>query len=102
MATFHSQDHTTEPLPLRAEADHEADPSPSPEEAASIEAHMGKACGEISPRLLLYAFVLAAYYLPRPRTVRHYCQGVAGAPSGNYLPSIKPIAMEIVCNFRGH
>lgn len=28
-------------------------------------------------------------------------KGVAGAPSGTHLPSIKPIAMEIVCNFRG-
>lgn len=55
--------------------------------------------GKLPLLLLLCAFVHAAYLL-FPCAVLH-CKGVAGVPAGTHLPSIKPIAMEIVCNFRG-
>lgn len=45
------------------------------------------------PVLLLCAFVHAAYLL-FPCTLLH-CTGVAGAPTGTHLPSIKPIANSV-------
>lgn len=55
--------------------------------------------GDFPSLHLLCALVRTAYLL-FPLSVPR-CKGVAAESSGNHFPSMKPIAIEMVCNFRG-